>query len=190
MRMAQARNHQYRRTLAWRNGSGPERLTDPGRGASRSRGRHKLLYLASLDGPPSWCRPVSAGQLRCDVENGGGLDRRAEHAATRGLVLKGGKSELGVVVSKSRSLTLASSGPARPLLESSPEALAIEDLGALLDGKGPPGDAKPEKRTLLQVKVGDVSEADEIFSKLMGDIVEPRREFIQENALNVSNLDV
>ncbi len=47
-----------------------------------------------------------------------------------------------------------------------------------------------DARTLLQVKVGDVAEADEIFSKLMGDVVEPRREFIQENALSVSNLDV
>ena len=45
-------------------------------------------------------------------------------------------------------------------------------------------------RTLLQVKIGDLSEADEIFAKLMGDIVEPRREFIQDNALSVSNLDV
>jgi DNA gyrase subunit B len=45
-------------------------------------------------------------------------------------------------------------------------------------------------RTLLQVKVGELDEADEIFSKLMGDVVEPRREFIQENALAVSNLDV
>ena len=43
-----------------------------------------------------------------------------------------------------------------------------------------------ESRTLLQVKLGDLSEADEIFAKLMGDIVEPRREFIQENALNAS----
>ncbi len=48
----------------------------------------------------------------------------------------------------------------------------------------------PTIRTLLQVKVGDIAEADEIFSKLMGDVVEPRREFIQTNALNVSNLDV
>ncbi len=47
-----------------------------------------------------------------------------------------------------------------------------------------------EARTLLQVKVGDLNEADEIFSKLMGDVVEPRREFIQENALSVVNLDV
>lgn len=45
-------------------------------------------------------------------------------------------------------------------------------------------------RTLLQVKIGDVSEVDEIFSKLMGDVVEPRREFIQDNALTVANLDV
>ncbi len=45
-------------------------------------------------------------------------------------------------------------------------------------------------RTLMQVKIGELDEADEIFSKLMGDIVEPRREFIQENALAVANLDV
>jgi DNA gyrase subunit B len=47
-----------------------------------------------------------------------------------------------------------------------------------------------EARTLLQVKLGDLAEADEIFSKLMGDVVEPRREFIQENALTVTDLDV
>ena len=47
-----------------------------------------------------------------------------------------------------------------------------------------------EVRTLLQVKLGDLNEADEIFSKLMGDVVEPRREFIQDNALSVANLDV
>ena len=43
-----------------------------------------------------------------------------------------------------------------------------------------------EVRTLLQVKISDLSEADDIFSKLMGDVVEPRREFIQENALAAS----
>ena len=45
-------------------------------------------------------------------------------------------------------------------------------------------------RTLLQVKTGALDEADDIFSKLMGDVVEPRREFIQDNALSVDNLDV
>ncbi|NDW54561.1 DNA topoisomerase (ATP-hydrolyzing) subunit B [Aliiroseovarius sp. PrR006] len=46
-----------------------------------------------------------------------------------------------------------------------------------------------EARTLLQVKVDDLAEADDIFTKLMGDVVEPRREFIQQNALSVENLD-
>lgn len=45
-------------------------------------------------------------------------------------------------------------------------------------------------RTLLQVKIGELDEADDIFSKLMGDVVDPRREFIQDNALSVDNLDV
>ncbi len=45
-------------------------------------------------------------------------------------------------------------------------------------------------RSLLQVKIGELDEANEIFSRLMGEMVEPRREFIQENALSVANLDV
>jgi DNA gyrase subunit B len=48
----------------------------------------------------------------------------------------------------------------------------------------------PARRTLLQVKVEDVVEADEIFSLLMGEAVEPRREFIEKNALDVQNLDI
>jgi DNA gyrase subunit B len=48
----------------------------------------------------------------------------------------------------------------------------------------------PEARSLLQVKVSHADTADEIFTKLMGDVVEPRREFIQDNALSVANLDV
>ncbi|AZI36213.1 DNA gyrase subunit B [Caenibius tardaugens NBRC 16725] len=48
----------------------------------------------------------------------------------------------------------------------------------------------PDNRSLLQVKVEDADVTDEIFTRLMGDVVEPRRDFIQENALNVANLDV
>jgi DNA gyrase subunit B len=47
----------------------------------------------------------------------------------------------------------------------------------------------PDARTLLQVKIEDAAEADDLFTKLMGDVVEPRREFIQSNALSVENLD-
>ena len=48
----------------------------------------------------------------------------------------------------------------------------------------------PDNRALLQVKVEDADITDEIFTRLMGDVVEPRREFIQDNALNVANLDI
>ncbi|TBN40337.1 DNA topoisomerase (ATP-hydrolyzing) subunit B [Paracoccus subflavus] len=48
----------------------------------------------------------------------------------------------------------------------------------------------PAARTLLQVRIEDVAEAEDLFTKLMGDVVEPRREFIQQNALSVENLDI
>jgi DNA gyrase subunit B len=48
----------------------------------------------------------------------------------------------------------------------------------------------PSNRSLLRVEVAQADVADEIFTRLMGDVVEPRREFIQDNALSVANLDV
>jgi len=48
----------------------------------------------------------------------------------------------------------------------------------------------PEARSMLRVEIASQEEAEDIFAKLMGDQVEPRRQFIEENALNVKNLDI
>ena len=48
----------------------------------------------------------------------------------------------------------------------------------------------PETRSLLKVQIGSMEDAEEMFSKLMGDQVEPRRKFIEDNALDVKNLDI
>ncbi|HHY49220.1 MAG TPA: hypothetical protein GYA10_05680, partial [Alphaproteobacteria bacterium] len=48
----------------------------------------------------------------------------------------------------------------------------------------------PNARTLLKVEIKEGSDADLVFTQLMGDLVEPRRDFIQDNALSVANLDI
>jgi DNA gyrase subunit B len=95
-----------------------------------------------------------------------------------------------------KDLTTAVHGPSE-LLEA---VLATGRKGLSLQRYKGLGEMNPEQlwettldldtRTLFQVKIGEADEADEVFSRLMGDVVEPRREFIQANALQVANLDV
>jgi DNA gyrase subunit B len=97
---------------------------------------------------------------------------------------------------KRKDTTLTVHGPTgllNAVMETGQKGVALQRYKGL-------GEMNPEQlwettldvntRTILQVKVKEGEDADDIFSRLMGDVVEPRREFIQENALQVANLDV
>ncbi len=148
------------------------------------------------------------------VENGGYVLTRELRGVTQALHLDAGllaSAEARRLDEKAENLRQTFSAPAFLLRKaeemqiSGPTALLAAILAA--GGKGVAqqrykglGEMNPEQlwettldreaRSLLQVKIKEGDEAEDLFVKLMGDVVEPRREFIQDNALNVANLDV
>jgi DNA gyrase subunit B len=100
----------------------------------------------------------------------------------------------GTFVSKDREIRInGPMGLAKAVMETGSKGLDIQrykGLGEMQAEQLWKTTLDPNARTLLQVKVTHADEAEEVFSTLMGDLVEPRRDFIQANALNVANLDV
>ena len=100
----------------------------------------------------------------------------------------------GTLTVKERAQTIT--GPVSLLdaiLDAGRKGIAIQrykGLGEMNPGQLWETTLDPNVRSLLQVRVSHVEDAEAVFSTLMGDVVEPRRDFIQSNALAVANLDV
>lgn len=112
--------------------SGLERVTEPF--------GIRLEPSIVLETEPDLRLPRGAGEVM--------LATPVEHPTTLGLMLPGGKVELRVVLSQTRSLALTPGGAGKALLESSPAAYAIDDVKSVLDGQGIPAGAAGAKRVL------------------------------------------
>ena len=180
-------------------------LADPGRAKGAADYVARRLDLISDDLERGWTGAV---------ENGGYVFRRTLRGVTEAAVLDAGliaSAEARKLDERAASLQEFYTKPARFLRRNDDSAvngpLGLFDAVSVIARKGLAlqrykglGEMTAQQlwettldrnvRSLLSVKVRELAEAEDIFVRLMGDVVEPRRAFIQENALSVSNLDV
>jgi len=150
-------------------------------------GGHRLIATTRRAGV-TYRTPFDAAFLRSsDWQRLSTLSTQMAAIGGRGsLRIEGGEGEEPELVPSALRLL-------EQLLERAKKGLSIQrykGLGEMNPDQLAETTMDPRTRTLLQVKIEDGVEADLVFSTLMGDDVEPRREFIEKNALNVQNLDV